>query len=71
MSKSLLAKNRLTCFFDLEFWLFETSENRITIDKSFDAGPSEEAMLSCDYYFTIEDTISGECGVSHGNYCMR
>jgi len=52
---------------DLEFKLFETSENRITVDKIFDSGPSEEAMLSCDYYFTIEGTISGECGVSHGN----
>jgi hypothetical protein len=52
---------------DLEFWLFDTSENRITIDKIFDVGPSEEAMLSCDYYFTIEDTISSECGVSHGH----
>jgi hypothetical protein len=38
-----------------------------TVHKIFDEGPSKPAMLSCDYYRTIEDTISGACAVGYGN----
>lgn len=47
--------------------LLKTGLPTTTIHKIFDSGPSKPANLSCDYYWTTEDTISGAYAVGHGN----